>query len=109
MQRGRIAASILMRGAAAAATERFDRVLVCAGPETDVTRWRSPLMEHLLAYGLVAPDALRLGLRTTPDGLAIGTDGKASEWLRVVGPLRKAELWESTAVPELRVQASISP
>ncbi len=38
-------------------------------------------------------------------GAALGADGRRIDWLRVIGPLRKGQLWESTAVPERRSQA----
>lgn len=85
---------------------RFDRIVLCAGPEADVMRWRMPLMRNLLAEGLLAPDELRLGARANEQGMAISRDGADTPWLRIVGPLRKAQLGESTAVPELRVQAA---
>ncbi|MFU8829002.1 MAG: FAD/NAD(P)-binding protein [Phycisphaerales bacterium] len=86
--------------------ERVDRVLVCAGPESDVTHWPNPLMKSLLSQGLVSPDPLRLGVRTDGPGRVLDRDGNGVEWLSLVGPLRKADLWENTAVPELRVGAA---
>jgi hypothetical protein len=35
----------------------------------------------------------------------VGADGRETEGLRYVGPLLKAQLWEATAVPELRLHA----
>jgi len=60
----------------------------------------------LLIQGLLTVDELRLGVRTTSDGNAMGSDGQPVGDLFVVGTLRKPDLWESTAVPELRTQAS---
>lgn len=102
---GRIMARIAPRGAHTPADEVFDRIIVCAGPETDVTRWTSPLMRNLLGQGAVCPDPMRLGVRSQSDGTAIDRTGASVPWLSIVGPLRKADLWESTAVPEIRVQA----
>jgi len=39
------------------------------------------------------------------DGGLVDAAGRVSNRLFTLGPLRKGELWESTAVPELRVQA----
>lgn len=36
---------------------------------------------------------------------ALRPDGEPSSWFTAIGPLRKGELWESTAVPELAAQA----
>lgn len=107
IRQGEVVAAIIPRGALNAHEHRFDRVLVCAGPETDVSRWRLPLMQQLLRDGLVAPDALGLGLSSCEDGAALSQGEKRLEWLSLLGPLRKADLWESTAVPELRVHCRL--
>jgi uncharacterized NAD(P)/FAD-binding protein YdhS len=86
-------------------TIRVARVINCTGPETDLRRVDDPFVHRLVADGLVRPDALGLGLDTTPDGAIVGADGRASERLWLVGPLRKGQLWENTAVPELRAEA----
>jgi uncharacterized NAD(P)/FAD-binding protein YdhS len=44
-------------------------------------------------------------VRSTPDGHAT-VDGRVIEDLLLIGSLRKPDSWESTAVPELRVQAA---
>lgn len=86
-------------------TLRADRVVVCAGAGTDVAAAGVPLIDALLRRGVAAPDAHRLGLRAGEDGALIGADGAARPWLRLLGPLRRGELWETTAVGEIRVQA----
>ena len=62
------------------------------------------MLASLLAQGLVRPDRLFLGLDTSADGELIDRDGIASDSLYAVGPARKGDLWESTAVPEIREQ-----
>lgn len=94
------------RGCGPVLRSQFDRVVVCAGPESDVTRWEMPLMAGLLRSGLVMPCPHRLGIRTSPAGESLRSDGRAVAGLFVAGPLRKADLWEGTAVPELRAHAA---
>jgi uncharacterized NAD(P)/FAD-binding protein YdhS len=55
---------------------------------------------------LVRPDPLFLGLDVSSDGALIDANGEASNLLYAIGPVRKGSLWETIAVPELRVQAS---
>jgi uncharacterized NAD(P)/FAD-binding protein YdhS len=86
------------------ASLRVDRVINCAGPETDCRRLESPLMSSLLAQGLARPDPLFLGLDASAEGALIGHDGTISDSVYAVGPALKGSLWESTAVPELREQ-----
>ncbi|MEX0426317.1 FAD/NAD(P)-binding protein [Nocardioides sp. DS6] len=82
-----------------------DAVVNCTGPLIDVERADNPLLAALLRRGLVAPDPLRLGLSCTPAGEVLGRDGRVPG-LFTVGPPRKGVLFETTAIPEIRVQAA---
>ena len=75
-----------------------DRVVNCSGPVDDVLRAGVPLLDRLLADGVVRPDPLGLGLEVTPAG-------RASDRIHVIGALRKGALYESIAIPELCDQA----
>lgn len=83
-----------------------DAVVNCTGPQTDVTAIADPLLQALLGRGLIAPDPLRLGLDTTPHGEVIDADGIVVPGLLTVGPPRKGALYETTAIPEIRLQAA---
>jgi uncharacterized NAD(P)/FAD-binding protein YdhS len=85
---------------------RVGRVINCTGPDTDLSRVREPLIVALGAAGMLRPDPFGLGLDTDSDGALLDADGRASDRLFLVGPLRKGRLWENTAVPELRVEAA---
>jgi uncharacterized NAD(P)/FAD-binding protein YdhS len=88
---------------------RFDRVVNCAGAEDDVRRFPEPL-PSLLVTGRLRPDPLRLGLDVDSGGTALAGDSRATTVggspIHVIGPLRKGALWESTAIPEIRRQAT---
>ncbi|GAB3896711.1 hypothetical protein GCM10029964_078450 [Kibdelosporangium lantanae] len=75
-------------------------VVNCTGPEEDVRRVDDPLMADLLATGLARPGPLGLGLDTEPDGRLVGSP------LWTLGALRRGNLWETTAYPEIRAQAA---
>jgi uncharacterized NAD(P)/FAD-binding protein YdhS len=81
-------------------------IVNATGPSPSNSPAANPAIGSLLIQGLLVPDELNLGVQTTADGNAIGVDGQAVRDLFVVGTLRKPELWESTAVPELRLQAA---
>ncbi|MGB7226361.1 MAG: FAD/NAD(P)-binding protein [Candidatus Acidiferrales bacterium] len=85
---------------------RVDRVINCAGPETDYRRMDAPLIKSILAQRLARPDALFLGLDVDAHGALIDSRGNPSPSLFAIGAARKGLLWETTAVPELRIQAS---
>ena len=81
-------------------------VINCTGPESDVRRLKDPLIHDLLARGLAMCDAAGLGIRVDEQYRVIRSDHKSSPVLSLTGPLLKAEFWEATAVPELRVHAA---
>ena len=59
----------------------------------------------LIEAGLARMDPIGMGLETDPLGRPLGRTGRASGGLWIIGSLRRPALWETTAVPELRVQA----
>lgn len=78
--------------------EAFNAVVNATGPALDVRRTDEPLLRSLLDGGLAQPGPLGIGLATD-------ADGRCGAGLYVIGALRRGELWETTAVPEIRVQA----
>ena len=83
-----------------------DAVVNCTGPLTDVERADNPLLAALLRRGLVVSDDLRLGLACTPSGEVLDATGRPVPGLFTVGPPRKGVLFETVAIPEIRVQAA---
>jgi len=80
-------------------------IVNCTGPATDPRGVGDPLLAAMLARGLGRVDALALGLEVTDDGRLIGRGG-ASARVWVAGPLRRPQLWETTAVLELAPQVA---
>lgn len=84
-------------------------VVNCTGPGTDVRRLGDPLLDDLprpREGGELAVCATAgLGFRTR-DGRLLGSSGRPGAPVWVLGALRRGELWESTAVPEIRLQAA---
>ena len=85
-------------------TIRVDRVINCTGPETDCRKLDDPLLTALQERGFLCPDPLFLGIQVAEDGAVIDKNRFPSDFLYTVGPARKARLWETTAVPEIREQ-----
>ncbi|MCU0463542.1 MAG: FAD/NAD(P)-binding protein [Anaerolineae bacterium] len=83
-------------------------VINCTGPNPDL-RAASPVLRQLFADGYITADPLGMGLDATPDGALIDRDGRASEVLYAVGPLRRGVLLESTAIHDIRAQAAALP
>jgi uncharacterized NAD(P)/FAD-binding protein YdhS/predicted metal-dependent enzyme (double-stranded beta helix superfamily) len=81
-------------------------IVNATGPSPSNSAAANPAIGSLLIQGLLSVDDLKLGIRTTADGNALDSHGQPVQDLLVVGTLRKPDLWESTAVPELRTQAA---
>lgn len=80
-------------------------VVNCTGPECNYYKLKQPLVLNLLARGLIHPDPLFLGLMAGPNGALLNYLGQPSPNLFTLGSVKKGILFETTAVPELRVQA----
>lgn len=83
----------------------FDAVVNAAGPAWDCRRGEHALLRDLIGRGHAAPGPLGFGLRTDDDGALLDAAGRPSAVLFTLGALRRGELWESVAVPELAAQA----
>ena len=104
-RRGMLTADVACRGVRGTTPLELDAIVLCTGPEPDPTRWGSNLISSLVTAGRVSVDPLGLGLRSTDDGFTVAGDGSTNHALSMLGPLRRGDLWESTAVPEISVQA----
>ena len=83
---------------------RADLAVNCTGRSAAPEPGDDPLVGALLARGLARPGPLGLGFATHPDGRLVAADGWPA-W--TLGSLRRGELWESTAIPEIRDQAGV--
>lgn len=93
------------RGSATRSTLDVGSVINCTGPAPDLRAIEDPLLAGLLRRGAARADDFALGLEADERGAVIRRDGRADPAVRLIGPLRKGQLWESVAVPELREQA----
>ena len=82
-----------------------DRVINCTGPSRNYSTTDIPLIAGMRNQGWLTPDPLGLGIETDTDGRLISADGSQVSNLFSIGPLRIPALFESIAIPEIRVQA----
>jgi glyoxylase-like metal-dependent hydrolase (beta-lactamase superfamily II) len=83
---------------------RVNRIINCTGSNCNYSQ--HPLLARLQQQGLIRPNPLSIGIETAPNGALLDADGNVSERLYTLGTPRKGNLWETTAVPEIRVQAA---
>jgi uncharacterized NAD(P)/FAD-binding protein YdhS len=70
----------------------------CTGPESNFEKVEFPLIKQLFQTNSIRVDALKYGIESS-------VNGQIAPNLFTIGPPLKGILWESTAVPEIRVQA----
>ncbi|MEV7927953.1 FAD/NAD(P)-binding protein [Kitasatospora sp. NPDC088779] len=84
---------------------RVGAVLNCTGSEAELTRVDDPLITDLLTTGLGSPAPVGGGFDTAADGRLLPAGGRAPAPLWTLGSLRRGNLLETTAIPEIRCQA----
>jgi uncharacterized NAD(P)/FAD-binding protein YdhS len=84
---------------------RVDRVINCTGIHENYANSPRPLIRSLISTGVATANALHLGFRTDSHGALLDRNMQASKLLFTLGPPRRGELFETTAIPEIRKQA----
>lgn len=83
------------------------RVINCTGPETDFSKLENNFLGQCIHDGIFYQDELKLGIQTNVENFKVKSkDGMEHSNLFTLGSNLKGELWESTAVNELRQQAN---
>ena len=103
-KRGGVEVELLPVAGAPAEQIEAERVINCMGPLSDLSRVAAPLIRGLLASGAVRSDPLNLGIEVSGEGAVIDAAGRLARNLFAVGPLTKGVFWETTAVPDIRIQ-----
>ena len=94
------------RGKVDTETLRVAKIVTCVGVSVPPQDSANPVLRNLLHDGLIRPDPLGIGLDVTVDRAVIGRTGTVSDRIFAVGPLTRGRFWESTAIPDIRVQCA---
>jgi uncharacterized NAD(P)/FAD-binding protein YdhS len=84
-----------------------DRIINCTGPSPDWRSRKMPLLQNLVQRGLAVYDELGYGLQIDRQHRLLRPGGEPTHAILAIGPICKGQLWETTAVPEIRGQAAI--
>ena len=103
---GGLAVKVRTRRSGEVQTFHVDAAVNCTGPAGSAVGTGSALIDDLVAQDLARPHPLGLGLDTGEHGALRGADGELSSTIFTLGWLRRGELWESIAIPEIRAQAA---
>ena len=98
-------ATILPREGKQAQQVKVSYMINCTGVSADFRRVKNPLAQSLLTRGIVSPHASGLGINVLPEGNVVDAQGKASNVVFTLGTPTLGTRGETTAIPELRVQA----
>jgi len=96
---GGLRVELRRRGTAKREIIRASLILNCTGPEYDVAAVDDWLLQNLLRKKLIVRSPIGAGISIGADGSA---EGGGNGRIFAVGPLLVGELFECTAVPELR-------
>jgi uncharacterized NAD(P)/FAD-binding protein YdhS len=83
----------------------IDRIVSCTGIQENYNESPRGLIRSLIGKGLASANHLGIGFRADHHGALIDARMRASSVFFTLGPPRRGELFETTAVPEIRVQA----
>ncbi|HEY3520116.1 MAG TPA: FAD/NAD(P)-binding protein [Rhodanobacteraceae bacterium] len=83
-------------------TLHADLVVQATGLDTVVSYADNPLLSQMLDDGLITADPLELGLAARPDGRLINAREEVQPGLYAIGSLLRGNVWECTAMPEIR-------
>jgi uncharacterized NAD(P)/FAD-binding protein YdhS len=95
----RIEVTTRRRGQEELTTEVFDAVINCTGPDRNPSRSGDPFLQNLVSGGLLVNHPLGLGLIVDDLFRAQNRDGRHNGRLRVIGPLSRGRLGETSGVP----------
>ncbi|AZV18361.1 FAD/NAD(P)-binding protein [Mesorhizobium sp. M7A.F.Ce.TU.012.03.2.1] len=98
---GSLAVSFQRRGQTRIETTRFDAVINTTGPAHGQALQLNPALSSLAEAGLIRTDQYGLGIETSLDSRAIGSDGEAVATLLVAGPLARGTFGELMGLPEV--------
>lgn len=100
-----VAVTLALRHTGKEIVVRAGLVINCTGLNSNIRSFHHPLIANLLDQGLIRPGLLGIGMDTTIKGALVDAEGHSSSWLWTLGSLRRGQLWETTAVSEIRQQA----
>jgi uncharacterized NAD(P)/FAD-binding protein YdhS len=80
-------------------------IVNATGADGDLRRSPDPLPRALFRAGHAVPGPYAIGFATTDPGQLLDRDGDRVHGLWTLGGTRRGDLWESTAIPEIRDQA----
>lgn len=86
-------------------SQRADWIINATGVETNIKSLPDPLLLALLRQGRIVSGPHHIGIASQGVGQVLNSNSQPDPAMLVVGAMRIGDLWESIAIPELRLQA----
>jgi len=102
---GPLDVTVRARASQVMSTLQADLVVQATGLDTAVAFTEHTLLSQLIEDGLAVADPLQLGVAGHADGRLINARGDVQPGLYAIGSLLRGNLWECTAMPEIRAMA----
>jgi uncharacterized NAD(P)/FAD-binding protein YdhS len=83
-----------------------DRIISCTGIQESYTDSPRPLIHSLMENGLARANEVGIGFQTDGQGALLDATVAPSSVFFTLGPPSRGDLFETTAVPEIRAQAA---
>ncbi|MBC7997230.1 MAG: FAD/NAD(P)-binding protein [Leptolyngbya sp.] len=99
-------ATITPRGGGLAKQLKVAKILNCTGPSANYNLSRNPLVQSLISRGMMTAHDTGAGIKVSNRGQVLDQREQPSEIIFTLGSPLLGAKGETTAVPELRVQAS---
>jgi uncharacterized NAD(P)/FAD-binding protein YdhS len=86
-------------------TLAVSRIINCTGPQINYKEVNDEFVKNLLSRDLIAADDLKMGIKALPGGQVLSKEGRSVKNMYAVGSLLRGVLWETTSVPDLKINA----
>jgi uncharacterized NAD(P)/FAD-binding protein YdhS len=96
-----------LRGSECVKSLNVAAIINCTGHNVSIDINHNALFNQMSGSGLIKANKNGLGLEVSPNYEIINEAGEPNLGLWYIGPMLKAQYWEATAVPELRLHAQI--
>lgn len=103
-QDGHISVSIILRKQSHFREINVGTVVNCTGPQTNYNELQDELVMNLLRKKMILSDPLKMGIQATINGEVLQNNREVSKDMYALGSMLRGLLWETTAVPDIRLQ-----
>jgi len=103
-QSGNISVTIQLRKQSVIRELNVGTVVNCTGPQTNYNDLQDQLIMNLMSKKMILSDPLKMGIQATINGEVLQNKQEVSKDMYALGSMLRGLFWETTAIPDIRVQ-----